>query len=75
MDPATKEQLKWKFYRLAVLLNVIILLVAVGVIAFFRAPSDYRIPLVVISILAAAALSMYFWRRYRETKTWLKEQV
>jgi nitrogen fixation-related uncharacterized protein len=75
MDPASKERFKWKFYRLAVLLNIIIILVAIGVIAFFGAPSDYRIPLFVISILAAVALSMYFWRRYRETKTWLKEQT
>jgi uncharacterized membrane protein YkgB len=74
MDPAAKERFKWKFYRLAVLLNIIILIVAIGVIAFFRAPPEYRIPLFVILVLAAVTLSMYFWRRYRETKTWLKEQ-
>lgn len=74
MDPVTKERFKWKFYRLAVLLNIIILLVAIGVIAFFRAPQDYRVPLSVILILAAATLGIYFWRKYQETKTWLKEQ-
>ncbi len=30
MDLATKEKFKWKFYRLAVLLNIIILLVGVN---------------------------------------------
>lgn len=74
MDPVTKERFKWKFYRLAVLLNIIILLVAIGVIAFFRAPQDYRVPLSAILILAAATLGIYFWRKYQETKTWLKEQ-
>lgn len=74
MDPATKERFKWKFYRLAVLLNIIILLVAIGVIAFFRAPPDYRVPLSIILVLAAATLGIYFWRKYQETKTWLREQ-
>jgi hypothetical protein len=74
MDPATKEQLRWKFYRLAVLLNIIILLVAIGVIALFAAPPEYRIPLFGIFLLAAGTVSMYFWRIYRKTKTWLKEQ-
>ncbi|NYT07248.1 MAG: hypothetical protein GKC05_03200 [Methanomicrobiales archaeon] len=74
MDPATKERFKWKFYRLAVLLNIIILLVAIGVIAFFRAPQDFRIPALVVLVLAAATMSIYFWRKYRETKVWLMEQ-
>lgn len=74
MDPAAKERFKWKFYRLAVLLNLIILLVAIGVIAFFRAPPEYRIPSFVILVLAAGTLGIYFWRKYQETKTWLKEQ-
>ena len=74
MDPATKERFKWKFYRLAVLLNIIILLVAIGVIALFKAPPEYRIPSFVILVLAAVTLSIYFWKQYQETKTWLKEQ-
>ncbi|HON81568.1 MAG TPA: hypothetical protein PLN56_05180 [Methanoregulaceae archaeon] len=75
MDPATKEKFKWKFYCLTVLLNIIILLVAIGVIAFFKAPSGYRIPAFVILILSAGVLSIYFWRTYRETKAWLQEQA
>jgi membrane protein implicated in regulation of membrane protease activity len=74
MDPATKERFKWKFYRLAVLLNLIILLVAIGVIAFFKAPPDYRIPAFAILVLVAAILGIYFQRRYQQTKTWLEEQ-
>ncbi|MGB4235989.1 MAG: hypothetical protein WBJ52_08010 [Methanoregulaceae archaeon] len=75
MDPATKEKFKWKFYCLTVLLNIIILLVAIGVIAFFKAPSGYRISAFVILILSAGVLSIYFWRTYRETKAWLQEQA
>ncbi len=74
MDPATKERFKWKFYRLAVLLNIIVLLVALGVIAFFKAPPDYQVPLSALLVLAAVILGIYFWRKYKETKTWLKEQ-
>jgi hypothetical protein len=74
MDPATKERFKWKFYGLTVLLNIIILLVAIGVIAFFLAPPDYRVPALVIAIFAAGILGIRFIRTYRETKAWLQEQ-
>ncbi len=74
MDPASKERLKWKFYRLAVLLNIIVLIVAIGIIAFFRAPPDYRIPVLAVLFVAAVAMSIFFRKKYRETKTWLKEQ-
>ena len=74
MDTATKEQFKWKFYRLTILLNLIVLLVAIGVIAFFTAPPDYQMPAFLILLLAAFIVGIYFWGRYRETKIWLEEQ-
>lgn len=48
MDLATKEKFKWKFYRLAVLLNIIILLVAIGILALFWSPETYRLPVVLL---------------------------
>jgi hypothetical protein len=74
MDAATKEQFKWKFYRLTLLLNFIVLLVAIGVIALFIAPIEYRIPLFLILLLAAITVGIYFWGKYRETRAWLEKQ-
>jgi len=73
MDETTKEQFKWKFYRLAVQLNAIILLVALAVLFFFLAPAPYRIPLFVILLVIALVLSWNFVKSYRETKAWLDE--
>jgi len=74
MDLATKEQFKWKFYRLVVLLNGIILIVAIGIIALFKAPEAYRIPVFLILIFAAALCAFYFWSQYRITREWLHKQ-
>jgi hypothetical protein len=74
MDLATKEQFKWKFYRLVVMLNGIILIVAIGVIALFKAPEAYRIPLFLLLVFSAAACALYFWSQYRRTREWLHKQ-
>lgn len=74
MDTATKEQFKWKFYRLAMLLNLIVLFIAVGVIAFFLAPADYRVPVFFIMLIAAVMAGIYFRGKYLETRKWLEEQ-
>jgi hypothetical protein len=74
MDPATKERFRWKFYRLQIMINLIILLSAVGVIVLFLAPVAVRIPAFIILILAALILALYTLARYRETKVWLEEQ-
>jgi hypothetical protein len=74
MDLATKERFKWKFYRLAVLLNIIILLVAIAVIALLRAPEGYRLPAFLLLILSAAVFTLYFWRQYQSTREWLHNQ-
>jgi hypothetical protein len=74
MDLATKEQFKWKFYRLAVILNVIILLVAIAVIALLRAPEGYRIPAFLLLILSAGVFTIHFWRQYQSTQEWLHNQ-
>ena len=73
MDEATRERFKWRFYRLAVLLNLVILLVAIGFIALFKAPEGYAIPLAAALFLAAGLMTVYFKGQYRITKSWLDE--
>jgi len=55
MDDATREQFKWKFYKLATLLNGIVLMVAIGIVAFFKAPGPLAVPLAVVFLVLAAA--------------------
>ena len=75
MDLATKEKFKWKFYRLAVLLNIIILLVAIGILALFWSPETYRLPVVLLIGLLVVGLTWYFWGQYRKTRDWLDHPV
>lgn len=74
MDVATKEQFKWKFYKLTLVLNVIIMLAALGVIALFKAPFDLNIPFSLGLFIAAVVLSVLFMRMYRVEKAWLDSQ-
>ena len=73
MDESAKEQFKWKFYRLAVQLNAIILLVALAVLFFFLAPEPYRLPALIILLVIAFVLAWNFVKSYRTTKAWLDE--
>ena len=73
MDEATRERFKWRFYRLAVLLNLVILLVAIGFVALFKAPGGYAIPLAAALFLFAGILGVYFRGQYRLTRSWLEE--
>lgn len=73
MDEKNKEQFKWIFYRLAVQLNAIILLVAVSVLAFFLFPEPYRMPAIVVMMVIAVVLAWNFKGKYYETKAWLDE--
>lgn len=74
MDEATKERFKWKFYKLTLVLNVIILLAALGVIALFKAPFDMNIPFSLGLFAATAVLSVLFLRMYKVEKAWLDSQ-
>jgi L-asparagine transporter-like permease len=73
MDESNKEKFKMKFYLLAVQLNAIILIFAVGVMLLFIGPVQYRIPILVITLLITLVLSFYFIKKYKETKAWLDE--
>jgi hypothetical protein len=74
MDLATKEQFKWKFYRLVVMLNIIFLLVAIGIFVFFKAPGEYRIPVFLFLVFSVTGLTIYFWSQYLRTREWLRNQ-
>ena len=74
MDDSAKNQFKWTFYRLAVQLNIIIMLVALSVIAFFLMPNPYRIPAIGVMLILAAVLTWNFRKKYYTVKAWLEEQ-
>jgi membrane protein implicated in regulation of membrane protease activity len=73
MDVPSKEKFKMKFYFLAVQLNAIILIFAVGVMLLFIGPVQYRIPIFIITLLITLVLSFYFIKKYKETQAWLDE--
>jgi uncharacterized Tic20 family protein len=75
MDPATKESFRWKFYRLQIMINVVVLLVAAAFIALFLAPEEYRIPAFAGFILVSLILALYIRNQYKVTKAWLEEQA
>jgi len=75
MDEATKEELKWKFYRLAIVLNAIVLLVALGVVALLKLQGNYAIPAALILFAAALGFGLYFRKHYKATRRWLDEQA
>ncbi|HUT37815.1 MAG TPA: hypothetical protein VMW77_00765 [Methanoregula sp.] len=74
MDEDAKIQLKWKFYRLTIQLNIILLLVAVSVMVFFIFHSLYSVLIIIGMLIAALILSLDFLKKYKETKKWLYEQ-
>jgi hypothetical protein len=73
MDEASKKKFKMKFYYLAVELNVIILLGALAVMAFFVGPGQYRVPIAIILMILGFVLSLHFRKKYKGTKAWLDE--
>jgi len=71
MDNLTKQRFKWKFYKLTVLLNVIVLLAALALILAFLAPPAFRLALSAAFIVLALVTGLYFRKKYLETKEWL----
>ena len=71
MDESTKERFKWKFYKLAVMLNIIVILIAVGFVALFKVPQGFAIPVALIFFILAAILGYYFRKGYKSTRAWL----
>jgi len=71
MDENAKAQFKWKFYRLTVELNIIVLLVAMSIPVFLIIHSLYTVPVITGMLVLALILSWDFIKKYRETKAWL----
>jgi cell division protein FtsW (lipid II flippase) len=72
MDENKKIEFKWKFYKLTIELNIIIVCVAVAVMAFFITQIPFRVPLIIGLLALALVLSVHFSGKYRETKAWLE---
>ncbi len=75
MDEVSKAQFKWKFYKLTILLNLLVILIALAIILAIIGPVAYRIPVPVILLIGAAFLSWYLIRQYNLTKKWLYEHA
>lgn len=77
MDERAKTEFRWKFYHLAIELNVIILLVALSILFLFLFPQrmeGLRYPLIIVMLVIAGILTLDFRKRYMRTKAWLHEQ-
>jgi hypothetical protein len=75
MNDSAKEQFKWKFWHIAVILNGIIFFFAVGIIALFLFPEVWRLPGSVVCLLIALVLTVIFRRQYLQTKAWLDKNA
>jgi hypothetical protein len=73
MDENAKAQFKWKFYRLTVELNIIVLLIAMSIPVFLIIHSPYTIPIIMGMLAFALILLWDFLGKYRETKAWLDD--
>ena len=75
MDDASKEQFRWRFWHLTVILNGVILFFALVPIAYYLFPVAYRVPGAVISLFLAVMLTVVFRRNYYKTKAWLSDHA
>jgi Ca2+/Na+ antiporter len=75
MDENAKAQFKWKFYRLTVELNIIVLLMAMSIPVFLIIRSPYTIQIVIGMLALALILLWDFMKKYRETKAWLDDNA
>jgi Ca2+/Na+ antiporter len=74
MDEATLKEFKVKFVKLTIILNIIILLIALAIIAFFVLGEELNILVGGLLFTCAVLVSAYFWRSYKAEKRWLDEQ-
>ncbi|PWR73525.1 hypothetical protein ACKUB1_04770 [Methanospirillum stamsii] len=75
MNDASKEQFKWRFWHLTVILNGVILFYALAVLALFLFPESFRLPGAVISLILAVILTVIFRKNYYKTKSWLNDHA
>jgi len=75
MDENAKARFKWKFYRLTVEINIIVLLVAMSIPIFLVIHSPFTVPVIIGMLALALILSLDFIKKYRETKVWLDDNA
>ena len=75
MDEKAKAQFRWKFYRLTVELNIIILLIAMSIPVYIIVQSPVTIPVIFIMLAVAFILLLDFMKKYQETKAWLDDNA
>ncbi len=73
MDEKAKTQFRWKFYRLTVELNIVILLAAMSIPVYLIIRSPLTLPLIALMLIIALVVLTDFLKRYRETKAWLDD--
>ena len=73
MDAEIRKAWSWKFYRLALHLNTVILCIALTVLAGLLVPDPYRTPAVITLIVLDIILGYTFYKNYHATKAWLDE--
>jgi uncharacterized membrane protein len=74
MDEAGKSDLRVRFIKLIVLLNVILILIAGAILLSFWMPTPTGRVASVVFLAAAAGLFLYFMRMYQRTKQWLEKE-
>lgn len=71
MEEATLRIFKGKFIVLTVILNLVILLIAGGVLAYFMLGPELKLPVSGTLFLIALVLFGFFWKQYQREKEWL----
>lgn len=71
MNESAKEQFKWKFWHLAVILNGVIFFSALCILFLLLDFLPYRFPVAGVSLVVAGILGLIFRKQYSLTKAWL----
>ncbi|WP_067047009.1 hypothetical protein [Methanofollis ethanolicus] len=71
MEDADKQVFKWRFWKLTIVLNIIIILVALAIGLFFKLPPPTGPAVAAVLILVDLPLIWYFRKDYYRTKAWL----
>lgn len=74
MDEETLRIFKLKFIKLTIQLNLIVILAALAVIAYFKIVPGLNVPAALVLAASAAGLSLWFRKSYLAEKAWLEEQ-
>ena len=74
MNPTAERTFRMKFTKLAMMLNFMILLVAIGILARFGLIPFYSIQIAVVCFVLAGVIAYLFAKHYKRDKEWLMAQ-